>query len=293
MNKIELFTEKLIEENKDLALEVLAESSRTGIKLGWHYLLDLIWILKGISCPKGSVILDAGAGNGLLQFILADRGYKVISADVSNRNIPGFTSGLYEIIRMGDTNEIPHSYWEDRKKGNSNVISNVKNYITEYSPCCFEASSNSSLPVILYYHCDLENMKELADNSIDAVVSVSALEHNPPDKVKQCVNDLSRVLKPDGSMHITISAVNRGQDFHEPSHSWLLDEKGIIEAYGLKAPCISNFEDFENIYAALHDSKYLKRWLSSFYYSGGNNGMPWGEWNPQYQPIGVLKVNSK
>jgi len=292
MNRIELFKEEFIEENKDLALEVLAASSRMGIKLGWHYLLDLIWILKNINCPKGSIVLDAGAGNGLLQFMLTDRGYKVISADVFNRSIPKFASGLYEIKLMGDSGEISHSYWEGRSKGIT-YPKDSGNYITEYNSDCFDSSSEGNLPVILYYHCDLADMKELCDNSVDAVVSVSALEHNPPQKVKECIKDISRVLKPNASFYITISAVNKGESFHGPSHSWLLDEKGIMEAYELEEPLISNFGDFERVFDALCNSKYLKRWLASFYYSGENNGMPWGVWNPQYQPVGIIKTNNK
>jgi hypothetical protein len=34
----------------------------------------------------------------------------------------------------------------------------------------------------------------------------------------------------------------------------------------------------------------LKNNLASFYFKSGENGMPWGEWNPEYQPVGVCKV---
>ena len=30
--------------------------------------------------------------------------------------------------------------------------------------------------------------------------------------------------------------------------------------------------------------------LASFYFRSGDNGMPWGKWDPQYQPVGVCKV---
>jgi hypothetical protein len=30
--------------------------------------------------------------------------------------------------------------------------------------------------------------------------------------------------------------------------------------------------------------------LASFYGRSGENGMPWGVWDPRYQPVGVCKV---
>ncbi|KUO74775.1 MAG: hypothetical protein APF77_10960 [Clostridia bacterium BRH_c25] len=293
MDRIELFREDLIEQNKDLAMEVLAASSRTGIKLGWHYLLDLIWILGNLKSPKGSVVLDAGAGNGLLQFILADRGYKVISADVLNRTTPEYLRGIYRIKHMGARETISHSYW-DGKSINDQLNNAENNTIIEFDVNDFDnGEQNNEVPVIIYYHCDLENMRELKNNSVDSVISVSALEHNPPQKVCQCVRELSRVLKPEGDMLITVSAAKSGNLFHEPSHSWLLNEIGLVETYGIAKGYESNFDNFQSINDSIINSKYLRRWLASFYYQGGNNGMPWGVWNPQYQPVGIAKVNCK
>jgi hypothetical protein len=34
----------------------------------------------------------------------------------------------------------------------------------------------------------------------------------------------------------------------------------------------------------------LRENLASFYFRSGENGMPWGKWDPQYQSVGVLKV---
>ena len=54
--------------------------------IGWHYYLDLAWMIKEVRMlPVGSIILDAGAGTGLSQFILAELGYNVISVDFTNR----------------------------------------------------------------------------------------------------------------------------------------------------------------------------------------------------------------
>ena len=32
--------------------------------------------------------------------------------------------------------------------------------------------------------------------------------------------------------------------------------------------------------------------LAAFYARSGDNGMPWGKWDPQYQPVGVCKVKN-
>jgi len=73
----------------------------------------------------------------------------------------------------------------------------------------------------------------------------------------------------------------------------LLNEIGLVETYGIAKGYESNFDNFQSINDSIINSKYLRRWLASFYYQGGNNGMPWGVWNPQYQPVGIAKVNCK
>ena len=48
---------------------------------GWHYDLDHIWILNELEAAglaKGATIIDAGAGQGIMQYLLAARGYNVI-----------------------------------------------------------------------------------------------------------------------------------------------------------------------------------------------------------------------
>ena len=55
--------------------------------LGWHYYLDLAWTIREITrLPKGSLVLDAGAGSGALQFMLSDLGYNIISVDFMDRS---------------------------------------------------------------------------------------------------------------------------------------------------------------------------------------------------------------
>lgn len=40
-----------------------------GTEPGWHYILDLAWILNKVSkLPKGSTVVDVGAGGGSYNF---------------------------------------------------------------------------------------------------------------------------------------------------------------------------------------------------------------------------------
>ena len=44
-----------VEELRNLA-------SSIGLEFGWHYLLDLTWILQNLESIQGQFIMDAGAG---------------------------------------------------------------------------------------------------------------------------------------------------------------------------------------------------------------------------------------
>jgi len=299
-DKIELLGEQLIKEYPEYVMDVLGAASRLGIGLGWHYVLDLIWILKELDCPPGSTILDAGSGHGLFQFILADNGYRVISADAARHNKPKFTENIYEILSFQSACDISHPY-VDRHRTKKNLVKD------DDSSCLhtkeeFNAQLNSlydnktgerndeTLPGIIFYHCDLENMPEIENEKVDAVVSVSALEHNSPEKTSKCIDELSRILKSDGKMCLTVSTINSENTFHQPSHSWLLNEQGLVDTYQIKEGYISNFLEYDSINSSIQDSKFLKKWLSNMYYRSGDNGMPWGKWDPQYQPVAIFKT---
>ncbi len=273
-DKIELLRDSLIDDYKDFALDVLGISSRLGRGLGWHYLLDLIWILKELD-GDDKVVLDAGGGTGLTQFLLADLGYNVISADVSYRDKPHFANNMYNIKKTGTSEYIDHPYlqWHELlQKGDKDRKDEIK----------------EDLPTIIFYHTDLEKMPVLDSESVDVIVSVSALEHNPPEKLPPVLKEMERVLKPGGRMLITLSAAEENS-FHEPSFSWLMNEKGLIDNFDLGEDTISDFSDFSSAFKELKNSERLKRWLGTYYFQGGKNGMPWGIWEPEYQPVGIVR----
>ena len=55
----------------------------------------------------------------------------------------------------------------------------------------------------------------------------------------------------------------------------------------------SNFIDFDIIFNDIKNSNELQLRLSDFYYKSGDNGMPWGKWDPKYIPVGVIKWKNK
>jgi SAM-dependent methyltransferase len=73
---------------------------------------------------------------------------------------------------------------------------------------------------VLVYNQDLLNLVDIADNSLDAVVSVSALEHNTPEGLKAVVQELMRVLKPGGVLLATLTAGKDQDWWHEASSGW-------------------------------------------------------------------------
>ena len=302
-DRIEILSEELIEEFPELTREVLAGSARLGIALGWHYLLDLVWILSRLELKPPATILDAGAGYGLLQFLLADRGFEVVSADVQARRIRADFQRIYRFEHLGSRRRLDHGYPRHHALAGSNALRrglgalldlrlrDLPGHLAGRSHRGGRArGAGEGKPRIVFYHCDLERMEALEDGSVDAAVSVSALEHNEPVKARAAAREIERVVRPGGQILHTVSAASDGAGFHPPSYSWLLDETGLRETYGLEAPW-SNFDRFDELSSALRDSRFLRRWLSLFYYESDRNGMPWGVWDPQYLPVGVAKIN--
>ncbi len=140
------------------------------------------------------------------------------------------------------------------------------------------------------YNTDLGELDLVEDNSLDAVVAVSALEHNSPDGLRSVVSELLRVLKPGGVLMATLGA-GRDQDwFHEPSKGWNYTDASLRNLFDLAPEAPSNYDRHDELMAALRGCSELRDHLAPFYFQSGDNGMPWGKWDPQYQPVGVVKV---
>ena len=80
----------------------------------------MIWTISGslreleaAGILPGSTILDAGAGQGIMQFLLAARGYQVISLDFSSRSVPIRSRGIFDIRGSGEASlDYKHPYMD-------------------------------------------------------------------------------------------------------------------------------------------------------------------------------------
>ncbi|MBU4379832.1 MAG: class I SAM-dependent methyltransferase [Proteobacteria bacterium] len=275
---ISIFRMELLSRRSDLKQEVLDAVRRFDVSIGWHYILDFIWLLEGVeTLPPGSTILDAGAGHGLMQMLLAARGHKVLSIDYSPR-IPFDSYRAKASIRVLSRSGFDEAYLERvRARGMDAGVSD--------EPLAVLAEKGVD---IVYWRADISDLSPLPNECVDAVVSVSALEHNSKEKLLTCCSELERVLKPGGTMHVTVCGSDREEWFHEPSKGWCYPEKSLIEYFGLRNP-ESNFSEAEAAFAELKQGDGLKEHLSESYFVSGDNGMPWGKWNPEYLALGVRK----
>ena len=81
----------------------------------------------------------------------------------------------------------------------------------------FSAKSPGSVTI---YHQNLRKLDKIPDGSVDAMVSISALEHNSPEDLEQVVREPIRVIKPGGSFVATLTAAHDKDWWHEASQGW-------------------------------------------------------------------------
>ena len=143
---------------------------------------------------------------------------------------------------------------------------------------------------ILIYNQDLSDLAAIPSGSLDAVAAVSSLEHNPPERLAPVVAELWRVLRPGGLLLATLCATSGADWFHTPSQGWCYSEASLRKAFELALEVPSNYDRYDELFAALSNCAELRDHLASFYNFSGENGMPWGRWDPQYQPVGVCKL---
>jgi len=143
---------------------------------------------------------------------------------------------------------------------------------------------------VLVYNQDLAALSDIASDSLDAVVAVSALEHNPPENLENVVAELMRVLKPEGALLATLTAASDQDWWHEASSGWCYTDASLRRIFALPADLASNYDRYDQLFSALYDCAELRDGLAGFYFRSGANGMPWGKWDPKYQPVGVCKI---
>ena len=288
-DKIEILSVELLDQHRS-TVGALKRLARTlGLEFGWHYLLDLTWIISLLVPVKGKRILDAGAGTGVLQWYLAEQGAEVISVDRLRRaHLPLRFRSRYNVRGLRGQDLLPgskvlrHSFTE-KTRLQLKVKSQARDLAGLVDP--HRAPGRG-----IIYNQELQNLSDLVDASIDAVVAISALEHNPPEELSRVVLELQRVLKPDGVLLATLGAARDADWLHVPSQGWSSTDASLRRLFDLPPNTPTNYDHHDALLSALRDCPELRDGLASFYYQSGDNGMPWGRWDPQYQPVGVCKV---
>lgn len=291
-NLIEILSVDLLDEFEDLVSAIRHKARRLGIQLGWHYDLDLAWIASQLEDPTGMRILDAGGGTGVLQWWLADHGADIVSVDRLDRaDLSGRYRLLYRVdgLRPGDLDSAWHVARRRLRRRDGSIGSRLAGALRASLTGIFGPLVPKSTGRITLYRHDLESMRELQDESFDAIVSVSSLEHNDPSTLPRVVNELLRILRPNGVLLATLSATRDEDWFHEPSQGWCLTETTLRSAFGMPPDTHTNFSEYDSIFAELRDSQALQERLAPMFFESGESGMPWGVWDPQYQPVGLRR----
>lgn len=289
-DRLELLSVSLLdtERAKIDELKNLAQSLK--LEFGWHYLLDISWILKQIDNIAGRKIIDAGAGTGVIQWYLADQGASVISVDRESREyLASRFRRRFEVegLRQEDLVSAELSTGPAGKTMKSfaaDLVDQVRYGLDQVS----NRKSGLTGKVIIYNQ-DLANLADIGDETVDTVVAVSSLEHNSPQGLQVVVEELMRVLKPGGALLATLGAARDDGWFHEPSQGWCYNEATLREIFHISSEVESNYDEYDLLIQQLIDNQELKNNLASFYFKSGDNGMPWGEWKPEYMPVGVRK----
>jgi SAM-dependent methyltransferase len=290
--KIEIPSVDLLDRNRDVVNKLWDVSRATRVEPGWHYLLDLAWIAENLGQANGLHLLDAGAGMGLMQWYLIESGASdVISADRGSRyDLPLVMRSRYHVtgLRPGDLGPA----W-NVLKGNvarASGFGKVVYFLRGLVALAMIALPKRFSGRVLIYNQDLTSMPEVPDNSLDAVVAVSALEHNTPEGLEKVVAEIMRKLKPGGKLLATLCAGKDKDWFHEPSQGWCYTDNTLRRLFDLSAEVPSNYDRHDDLLNSLRNNAELKNKLAKIYFQSGDNGMPWGMWDPQYQPVGVCKV---
>lgn len=274
---------------------------------GWHYDLDHIWVLQKLeeyNIKPGATILDAGAGYGILQYILAARGYNVISLDFSPRSVPKEANGIFTIVGDGDVSiEYDHPYMHfmsyskkfgERFKSFSNKLHNVtaiefvqklkklglhllhsqktKGYPNKYKNIRFLRAPFHKIP--------------LESESIDAVVSISAIEHADINIFNENIYELTRVIKCGGGMFMTTGATTESANtYNNDVRGWCFSTDWLAERMGIGYPAI----EADKIISEIIQSQRVKDRLDPYYWARkGSMFHKKNMTNLPYYPIGLV-----
>jgi len=289
--KIEIPSVDLLDQHRSLVTELKSLARSLRLEIGWHYLLDWAWIISQLGPVKGKRILDAGAGTGLLQWYLARQGAEVVSVDrLSRAALPVRFRARFQVQGVRKEDLLPlgkylQQDWSRKEKLPVKLSRQGRELLSL-------AQIGSRSGKVYIYNQDLRNLTDIDNNAVDAVVAVSALEHNEPDGLVVAVKELMRVLKPGAPLLATLVA-SPAQDWrHAPSSAWCYSAASLRRIFELRDATPDNYANYPELFDKLVNNAELRNGLAKFYFQSGENGMPWGKWDPRYQPVGVCKVKS-
>jgi len=238
--------------------------------------------------------MDAGAGTGILQWYLADKGAEVLSVDrMSRTHLHKRFRRRFHVLGLRSVDLLNGDQHKVRSNSETTpVIKGLGKILVGSIQDAFGSLYFGKKPPgrVIIYNQDLSELPDISDDSLDAVAAVSALEHNDPENLKIVVKELLRVLKPGGMLIATLAAAKDADWFHQPSKGWCYTEASLRMLFDLKPSAPSNFHLYDELFAKLRACRELRDHLAKFYFKSGDNGMPWGIWDPQYQPVGVIKI---
>jgi SAM-dependent methyltransferase len=295
---IEILSVDLLDQNRALVEELRRFARSIRLEFGWHYLLDITWILSNLGAVESKHIMDAGAGFGIIQWYLASKGAQVISVDRVSRNSLGLrfrsrfrARGIRATDLQPSLNVLKNRFSQkvdgpQHRRWLVKIVSPVR----ELSDYLHPPQGSGQ---VLIYNQDLSNLVHIQDGSLDAVVSVSSLEHNSQSGLEQVVGEIMRVLKPGGVLLATLEAARDEDWWHEASSGWCYTEASLRRLFDLPPGVPSNCNRYDELFEALRNNEELRENLASFYFKSDKNGMPRGVWDPKYQPVGVCKIKSQ
>jgi SAM-dependent methyltransferase len=230
-----------------------------------------------------------------LQWFLAQSGAKVYSVDrMSRANLP---------LRFRKRFSVRGLRPEDLQPGSAALVEHLRRPLTgpfyqrwprrilAILRDLFSRDSADRCPgSVIFYNQDLSQLVDLADNSIDFAVAISSLEHNEKEGLEQVVTEIMRVLKPGGALIATLTAGRDEDRWHEASSGWCYSDTSLRRLFHLPADVPSNYSHYNELFEALKNCAELRDNLARFYGQTADKGMPKGIWNPEYQPVGVIKV---
>ncbi len=293
-DKLEILSTNLLDQYRPLVNELRGLENGLLLEFGWHYLLDFVWTLSQVDLKNTKIVLDSGAGVGVMQWYLASKEIDVLSVDRGSRADMYYRFRVnYRVkgLRTEDMNSnLSAIRYEIRTT--PGLVGKIKVLVSTFLSFVRMLGLRPKGGQVFIYNQDLKTLTHIEDESVDAVIAVSALEHNSPGGLREVVKELMRVLKPGGKLLATLGAARDKDWFHDPSKGWNYSESTMRDIFDLDSSISSNYNQHDDLLAALKDCTELRDNLAGFYSQSGDNGMPWGKWDPQYIPVGVCKVKA-